>query len=160
MCLIIDANVAGNYSREGRNPDRDLIESWLKRGGRIASGGRLQAELARSERMLRLMRDYQQKTWMFLYSESEIDAAAAEIRLLPMESDDVHIVALARTSGARLLYTLDGTARGDKLMRDFRDPRLLPGRSRRLRGKIFRGAARTAHRRLLENAPPCRPPQR
>lgn len=60
-----------------------------------------------------------------------------------LRSDDAHVLALARVSGARLLYT------GDKaLMDDFRDPEIVP----RPRGKIYSGAKNA--RLLTANA--CR----
>ena len=49
-----------------------------------------------------------------------------------LQSDDSHVIALARASGARLLYTGD-TA----LIADFKDKRLID----KPRGRIYSGAA-------------------
>ena len=60
-----------------------------------------------------------------------------------MKSNDPHILALARASGARLVYTGDG-----KLIADFKNKRLIDGP----RGKIYTGASNV---RLL-NRSVCR----
>ena len=60
------------------------------------------------------------------------------------ESDDPHILALARASGARRFVTADMA-----LIRDLTNPRLLS----KPRGKVF--SDRKKHKHLLINAPAC-----
>lgn len=57
-----------------------------------------------------------------------------------LRSNDPHILALARASGARLLYTAD-----KDLIADFKNPRIVS----RPRGKVYSGAANA---RLLAGA--------
>ena len=59
------------------------------------------------------------------------------------QSNDHHVIALARVSGARVLFTEDKA-----LMRDFGDLRLL-----RPKGKVYR---RPSHSRLLVHRRGCR----
>ncbi len=74
---------------------------------------------------------------LILYSLEEV---RSEQRILKREghelrSNDPHMLALARISGARLLFTAD-----NKLMDDFREKRILGGRKR---GKIYSSKGNT-----------------
>lgn len=86
--------------------------------------------------------------------DEDVDARTDELRRKDVcVSDDEHVLALAITSGARLLYTNDNL-----LMDDFRNRDIIPGPP----GKIYttrdRKDYRPAHRKLLGMKNLCRAP--
>lgn len=133
MCIIIDANRMGVFLSELPNADVAPIHDWLmKKGGRIvySTGGKFAKEISRRarERLTAYVR-----SGMAI----RIDAEAQKFRrdessLAPdIRSDDPHVLALARASGARLLYTDDAA-----LMDDFKDRRFIDDP----RGKVYKYA--------------------
>ena len=62
-----------------------------------------------------------------------------------LRSNDVHVVALALASGARLLYTDDA-----RLQRDFADPAVIPGVVGRIYTSRPDGHFTAEHRKLLD----------
>lgn len=79
------------------------------------------------------------------YPDEEVDAEEALVQNTGLcVSDDPHVIALARVSGARVLFSEDRD-----LWNDFRNPRLVPPRG----GKIYRKAQHTP---LLRDARRCR----
>ncbi len=132
MCLIIDTNRIGTFLASPPHPDTLPIHRWLtKQGGMIvySVAGEFGEELSSTA-----------KSRLFALSQ------AGRARLVPagrvtdelerlqqspeLQSDDPHVLALARASGTRLLYTGDR-----KLMDDFRDKRIIDNP----RGKIYSG---------------------
>ena len=161
MCAIVDTNVCGEVFGENRNEAGRRFFDWLTAGhGRLVVGGRLKAELRHRgfdewlREALRAGRVFDQPGGRI---EEETRALERDRRC---RSDDPHVLALARISGARLLYTNDST-----LQEDFTDPALLPGQER---GRIYttvvgrrqpreqqRGRFRAAHRALLRRRDLC-----
>lgn len=152
MCAIVDANVASHLM--GRNlPEAgarflDYIES-----GRltIVVGGKLRQELFQTP-----LRTFIQQAILAEKARSvedvEVDRQAGEIEQSgECVSDDPHIIALARISGARLLYTNDRD-----LQQDFKNPSLID----RPRGRIYTTLRseqfRSSHRDLLNRNDLCR----
>ena len=146
MCIIIDANVAHEFAATPPHVDARPIVQWVNsKNGRVAIGGRLADELyntAIKRWILELMRSGS----AVLYPKTKI--VSEQIRLNGTGlcvSDDVHVIALAFVSGARLLYTKDGP-----LKIDFKNTALLQPK-----GKIY-----SSHRnkKLLSDCPACRDP--
>jgi hypothetical protein len=82
-----------------------------------------------------------------LVDGSTVDAEEARLRAAKAcTSDDEHVVALARMSGARVVCTEDHA-----LWHDVRDKKLLD----RPRGRVYRTAR---HKPLLHHDPACRKP--
>ena len=86
-----------------------------------------------------------------LYPDEPVDRLTDEMKD-QCESDDPHVIALARLSGARLLYTRDNA-----LKRDFQNKELLGGI---VRGRIYtrddnRLGIRASHKQLFENRRLC-----
>ena len=138
MCIIIDANRMGIFLSEPPNADAAPIHDWLmKKGGRIiySTGGKFAKEISRRAR---------ERLTAYVRSGMAIQVDAQKFRrdessLAPdVRSDDPHVLALARASGARLLYTDDAA-----LMDDFTDKRFIDGP----RGKVYKYAAHA--KRLL-----------
>ncbi len=118
--------------------EKIMVDKALK----LVYGGKLLREYARSRDVMRMVHRLDQAGRAMVYEDSRIDARAAEIKKLCLcISNDVHIIALAQESGARLLCTEDYN-----LQLDFGNPALI----QRPRGRVYKKATR-AHRELLED---------
>jgi hypothetical protein len=105
MCIIIDTCCA-NVLQDKDLPQGKLILNWIKSGGKIVSGGRLEAEL-KGTKLQSLLAAWSLSGRLISYDPDEISAAAAQIQLEKMKSNDLHVVALARVSGAMAVVTKD-----------------------------------------------------
>lgn len=133
MCMIIDSNRLGVFLSDQMAEDVKPIHGWLNKGwgnlvystgGAFADevGGRSRAKLARYAQAGRATVI---PASAFKDDESQLSDNSA------VRSDDPHVLALARYSGARVLYT------GDKaLIDDFKNKQLID----KPRGKIYTGA--------------------
>lgn len=126
--MIVDANRLGKFLADPVHEDVAPIREWLdRRGGRIvySTGGKFAREVGR--RLRNKLADYVragQATYVsperFLEDEHTLEPQ--------ISSDDPHVLALARATGVRLLYTGDGD-----LANDFKDKRFID----RPRGKVY-----------------------
>lgn len=144
MCLLVDANRAhilfGQPSSEVAAP----IWAWLGKDGILIYGGKLAKELGRLGDARRLLLRLNQAGKAILEDEKGTNALVRELLDRGgLRSNDPHVLALARISGARVVYTEDGD-----LMKDFADLKLL-----RPKGRIYRQAT---HKHLLGHRPGCR----
>ena len=116
MCMIIDANRLGRFLADPVHEDAAPIRDWLdRRGGRIvySTGGKFAREVGRGLR--NKLADYARAGKAVLVPPDRFEDD--EISLQPIiRSDDPHVLALARATGVRLLYTGDGD-----LSDDFKD---------------------------------------
>lgn len=144
MCIIVDANRAHVLFSQPASDAAAPIWEWLKKDGILVYGGKLASELGKITTSRRLLAELARGGRAILETAETVDR---EERLVlatgHCKSNDQHVVALARVSGARVLFTEDRF-----LMEDFQNPRLL-----RPKGKIYR---RSTHRRLLTHRPGCR----
>ena len=136
MCMIVDANKLGEFLADPPNADALPIRNWLHRrsgSGTLvySTGGKFECELHGKAR--RKVADFAQAGKARLVPAARFAKDEAELCASgQLRSDDPHVLALARASGARLLYTGDG-----KLKTDFKNHRLISAP----RGKIYSGAA-------------------
>ena len=143
MCLIVDANVAGQFLGQ-----KGPVLDWLlgKRGNpRLVAAGKLREELARHETVKRVLVLLDRAGR--LRSAATDDIRRAEHRLQAgghCISNDHHILALAIISGARTLATLDR-----HLARDFKNARIVSNP----RGSIYSDPE--AHGHLLRHSKSC-----
>ena len=144
MCLIVDANLASAVFASPPQPDFVPVLDWLNRDGCVVYGGRLAAELIRIEKARRYLVNLLRAGRARRMDDGPIEAA---VRVLAQgglcRSNDPHVVALARVSGARTLCTHDRD-----LQRDFRNPRLVSNP----RGSVYQ---RREHARLLRHSSSC-----
>lgn len=145
MCIIVDANVAHKLAANpcglDASPLRDRIENKRLE---VASGGRNAEELL-ATKLRRWFVEQTRSGTVRIYPP--VLLAVEEERCRQRQkcvSDDQHIIALARVSGARLLYTVDGALRTD-----FKNKELVD----KPRGRIY-----SSHRNadLLDQAGLCR----
>ncbi len=84
------------------------------------------------------------------FPDSVISKEENELKGLKCKSNDVHVLALARASGARLLYSHDNA-----LGEDFKNRDLMPTKVHK-RGKVYRtdrsDVFKASQRTLLNNA--------
>ena len=125
MCTIIDNDVV--HQLFGVNPTEAGVYflRWLTRrnGGIVVAGGRLFRELAQNPNFLRFFTDRLQAGRARRIADIDVNIAEEVIRAQAIcRSNDVHILALARVSGARLLFTNDGA-----LKQDFTNPDIIAG---------------------------------
>ena len=134
MCIIIDNNKFGEFD----SPDAVPIRKWLQKDGNVVYciDGKFE-EMPRKARGLLFEYERGGKATRYPWDKIEPEMAS-----LPggIKSDDEHILALARVSGARLLFS------GDKdLHDDFKNPKIIgkPG------GKVYQTQQ---HERLLTSS--------
>lgn len=133
MCIIVDANKLDVFLADPADENSRPIRRWLGQGagsivysteGKFAQEirGRAKAKLAD---YVRAGRAKHVPASLFADEERKLETQA-DIR-----SDDPHVLALARATGVRLLYTADG-----KLTSDFKNKNIID----RPRGKVYSGA--------------------
>jgi len=139
MCLIVDANLLSLVFCENPNDDFRPLIDWLispKKDGKLVVGGHLATELDKvgvAKRFVRsLLQAGRAKRIPDVINDEEEKRIADSCR-----SDDPHVIALARVSGARILCSHDKT-----LHKDFRNPKLISDP----RGYIYQNAK---HKHLL-----------
>jgi hypothetical protein len=148
MCLIVDANRASLVFTQLLSPDFVPIRNWLtspKKDGQLVIGGHLKAELNKINGARRFILELQRARRARFIPDSKVSAEEARVDAMSScQSNDAHVIALARVSGARVLCSEDGA-----LWADFKNPRLINNP----RGRIYRTAQ---HARLLCHTKACR----
>lgn len=146
MCAIVDANVVGDVFGVNRTPVGADFLDWLETPrARLAVGGKLLDELAKHASFVKWAETAIADGRVRRVHRKEVETAEARLPKAQIRSDDPHVIALARISGARILYSKDGD-----LCDDFRNSGLVP----RPQGRILpRGESANArrHRRALLN---------
>ena len=152
MCAIIDNDVS--HQVFGTNPTGPglFFRDWLGRsnGGIIVAGGRLFRELVQNPNFRSFFEARQQAGRAIRVPDSVVDAAEDELQSVDTRSNDKHVLALARVSGARLLFTNDRA-----LQADFRNSRIVPGTRGRIYTTVQHTDVRQTHRDLLRRTDLC-----
>ena len=153
MCVIVDANVGHEVFGPSQSEAGEFLLSWLNRGGRpLVVGGRLLIELGRNAAFVRWLRTAQRAGRARRISDQDVNSETVTLRSQDVcRSNDEHVLALARVSGARLLFTNDNA-----LQDDFRDRQIIGGRTQ---GRIYTtqrgGQVSRTHRDLLSRRDLC-----
>lgn len=138
MCLIVDTCVTHrllDVNDADFTPVRASIEAGLQT---ITLGGHLLREYARYREVVRFMAELARRGRLRVVRDTAVDLETESLKAAgACSSNDAHLVALARVSGARILCTSDLAA-----ARDFTRKELVS----QPRGKVYR---RAAHRHLL-----------
>lgn len=131
--MIVDTNRMGDFLAEPVTPDSAPIHGWLRKGGGnlvFSIGGPFATELYPAAKRRLLAYSQAGRAKNFPGEEVEDEARRLESAGV-VRSNDAHVLALARVSGARLLYSGDAA-----LMADFKDGKILA----KPRGRIYSGA--------------------
>ena len=150
MCVIIDACVRDLVFSPPPHADACPVLDWIEHGpGRVAYGGKkLCDELFKSQHARRRLRAWKQAGRASEFPQTIVDAEDTRVKALGLaKSNDTHVIALARVSGARTLYSADGA-----LHADFKNPQLVNDP----RGTIYQCSN---HAHLLVHTPSCRSSQ-
>jgi hypothetical protein len=145
MCVIIDANVAGQVFATPCSGDYRPLWDWvLERGGCIVYGGRLAAEILRMRNAARTLRVLSDAGKAHRCLDAQVFSEEEAVKAMGLcTSTDSHVIALARVSKARVLCS------GDKALHaDFKNLKLVP----RPRGQIYQNAS---HARVLKHSIGC-----
>lgn len=126
MCAILDANVAHEVFGNPNDAGKAFLD-WITEGShRLVIGGKNRKELGERQGFIgELIR----RGNIRRFEDTEVDAITQQLREdRSCRSDDEHIIALAKISGARLLYSND-----QLLQRDFNEKELID----KPRGKVY-----------------------
>ena len=110
MCAIVDNNVRDQvFGEDSDSPAGKFFLEWLSAGrGKLVVGGELLRELRGYGDFNRWLRTALTRNIALAIDDDEVDIETQAIRDQRVcRSDDEHVVALARVSGARLLFTND-----------------------------------------------------
>lgn len=128
MCIIVDADKLGSFLGRADDSDWAPIHNWLRgRGGTIvySTGGKFAGELGGKAR--KILAAFDQAGMARNVPAVSFQDGELELQTR-VRSNDAHVLALARFSGARLLCTAD-----KNLIEDFKDKRFLD----HPRGKVY-----------------------
>lgn len=142
MCIIVDANVVAEIVPRVKPAAQPVMNRIKSRNLSIALGGPLTRELIQGG-MGNLLTELARNRLVHAYDGVELEKETRSIAGR-CRSNDAHIIALARISGARILYSHDHS-----LHRDFSDRTLINAP----RGKIYQDEK---HAHLLRDAPECK----
>ena len=152
MCAIIDANV-GHQLFSNKPPSAgSYFLDWLTKGkGKLVVGGNLRQELEKSEKFKRLLLELERANKAInILGREVVDATKALHDQGICTSDDEHVLALARVSGARLLYTND-----KDLQKDFKNREIIGGVQGRIYTTLRKPSVTRTHKNLLRRSDLC-----
>ena len=153
VCAIVDNNVRHEVfgTQDTQTPAGKYFLDWLDSSrGVLVIGGGLRRELGEYRRFQVWLETAVQFGRARQIDDTQVDNETGVLETQDIRSDDPHVLALARISGARLLFTNDRD-----LQRDFGDRRIIGGTHGRIYTTIERTDIRTAHRNLLKRADLC-----
>ena len=143
MCLIVDNDVGQTFFSSQRGDPYFPALDWIRRkDGRLVVGGRLWIKEYHGTQRANLVQSLEQAGRAIIYPASIVNAEEDAVKA-DCNSNDAHVIALARVSGARVLCTLDGT-----LEADFKNRALVDSP----RGHIYKNAS---HQHLLRHHGGC-----
>lgn len=132
MCAIVDADCTGEIVAASLSPAAQAFRESIMNGScrLVVGGSRLRQEYGQSSTkrgqakqttVSKWMSEFHRAGKLVFHNDGEVDDYAKEIQCSGMcMSEDYHIIALARVTGARLLYSRD-----QNLHRDFKNQMLL-----------------------------------
>ncbi len=132
MCIIVDANRLGKFVNSN-DEDAAPIRRWLEKGGKLiySTGGKFATEVGAKAKQ-RLAEYARAGRAKLIEAKLFVNDERALRRSDDLRSDGPHVLALARWTGVRLLYTGD-----NRLMQDFKNRSII----NQPRGKVYSDAA-------------------
>lgn len=110
MPIVIDADSASSLAA-GRCPTSRRIIRWVKEGGIVHSGGRLQHELGMTP-LKNLLAAWSAAGRLVLFPAADVVREINAFRDLA-RSNDVHVIAVVRIGGAKVIVTGDNALKSD-----------------------------------------------
>lgn len=133
MCAIVDLNTIGELLKQKHDAAKGFYQ-WLMDQGTLVVGGK---ELRKAiyerhdDKQKQIVIELKSAGKILEINDSTVEEEERSVKLSKKEefaSNDVHIIALARISRARLLYSNDYD-----LHKDFKNPKLIDNP----RGKVY-----------------------
>ena len=151
MCTILDANAVGEVFGKRRPPAGEQFFDWLQApSARLAVGGRLYDELANHGKFEKWAEAAIADGRLRRFPREKVEAEEKGLPKTRIKSNDSHVIALARVSGARILYSDDSDLRDD-----FRNLSLVPRPKGRLYPMGQSEKAKKQRRNLLNRTDLC-----
>src|SRR5437764_928742 len=115
MCVIVDTNLASRiFNQPGESDFTPVLDWLLEGGGELVIGGRLAVELEHLGEPRRFVRALLRAGRARRLPDSEVDQEESKVQESGLcRSNDYHVLALARVSGARTVCTLDKALQKD-----------------------------------------------
>ncbi len=148
MCAIVDNNMRDRFFGTPVAPELQPLWKWIDdRKGLLVVGGRLRKELYESENARRAIQQWIRTTSARDIEDDDPGKVETETASITngglCKSNDQHVIALARVSGARLLCSGD-----QRLHADFGNPALISNP----RGSVYQNSS---HAHLLAHDGQC-----
>jgi choline dehydrogenase-like flavoprotein len=141
MCIVIDANAASDVAN-GTDAAKPILNKMAKGNLRVVAGAKLKRELLRTN-FRGIYRQMVLAGRLIEFEEATVTAEEIVVRAAGCRSDDPHVLALARVSGARILFSRD-----QRLHTDFKNEEII-----RPKGSVYQDSS---HQHLLhEDACSC-----
>lgn len=158
MCVVIDANVADQVFSETPTFFTPILDWLLSDKGGIVYGGKQAEELLQTEQARRALMQLKRRGSAFEVDSQRLEAEQHLLRTLALhKSNDVHVLAVLRASGARSLVSNDRL-----LIRDIQTKGVVPApRPKALCSLLKDGSRRTKSHsnkvleRVLAHTPAC-----
>lgn len=146
MCIIIDANVASKVFALSPSKDPRAVIDWVDfGGGKMVLGGRLKQEIFKVSLASRWIKERIRSGKIKWVSDTDIDSEEKRLKeSATCNSNDHHIIALARCCTARILYSQDRN-----LHQDFTNPVLVNNP----RGAVYTTARHCQHLLTKDRCP-------
>lgn len=153
MCAIVDVNIAHEVFGDNRPAAGEKFFDRVSNGAfRLVVGGELREELYQRSTTRRWLLTSRRSEMIRFVKDSEVNALTEDIKRAQVcQSDDPHIIALAKISGARLLYSND-----IDLHKDFRDKGLIDQPRGRVYSTLRDKRFSDNHKKLLARTDLCR----
>ena len=122
MCAIVDNNMRDRFFSDPVDTDLQPLWKWINGGkGMLVVGGHLLEELLRAHGAASAIQVWVQAGRAIIVDGDEVDSETKRLEKVgACVSDDEHVIALARISGARLLCSED-----QDLHADFKNSKLI-----------------------------------
>lgn len=130
MCLILDTNKYGDFFKQKQ--DMEPVRKWLDRKGKIAYSRTRKFEKELTRDMKSELHTYRESGKMKFFKPEDVQNV--QDKLSGLESDDPHIIALAKVAKVRLLVSGD-----QDLHKDFK---------KIVKGSVYQNKS---HKKLLKN---------
>lgn len=105
MCIIVDANRAGDFSNKTAHAPA-ISDALAKRQIKLVVGGELTVELKKTK-LTGLINTLERAGLLVIVADHLIERTKNIVMASDHKSDDEHVLALAIQSGCRLIYTDD-----------------------------------------------------
>ncbi|MCR4318281.1 MAG: type II toxin-antitoxin system VapC family toxin [Planctomycetes bacterium] len=145
MCIIFDANIVADAFNNVDDKNNKTILKWIDGGPkRLVTGGKNKVEIYRVGKAKLFFEQRVMRGKVAVVPDAYVEA---EEKVLPeITSNDAHVIALARVSNCRRLWTKDGKTKKKALIKDFKNREILNPP-----GKIY---LKAEHIKIMKNAPP------